>query len=110
MTRDFPAYRHRAMLSAAPRDVPPPPQPVAMVAPVPRPSIGERLARLREERGLTQEELAYRTALRASAEDGAERVSIGRIRQLEQDRTATATNPTIRALADALGVSTDELC
>ena len=61
-------------------------------------SIGDRLARLRTHRGLTQEGLADRAAL-----------SVDTVRKLEQGRRQSARISTLRALAAALDVELERL-
>jgi len=61
-------------------------------------SIGDRLRRLRTERGLTQEELA------AAAD-----VSVDLVKKLEQGRRETARLASLAALANAVDVSLSEL-
>jgi transcriptional regulator with XRE-family HTH domain len=61
-------------------------------------TIGERLRRLRTERGLTQDRLAERAAL-----------SVDIIKKLEQGIRATARVTTLIALADALDVTLADL-
>ncbi len=62
------------------------------------PPVGKRLARLRRERGLTQEELAERAGVSADI-----------VRKLEQGARASARLATLAALARALGARTGEL-
>jgi transcriptional regulator with XRE-family HTH domain len=59
-----------------------------------RETMGQRIKRLREEKGLSQRELA----------DGLDRVSYAFISRIESD-TRNASNRTIRQLAKRLGVS-----
>jgi transcriptional regulator with XRE-family HTH domain len=61
-------------------------------------SIGERLRRLRSERGMTQETLAQRAA-----------VSVDLVKKLEQGTRESARLTTLVALADALDVPMSEL-
>ena len=61
-------------------------------------TIGDRLRRLRSERGLTQEELAGRAG-----------VSVDLVKKLEQGRRDSARLTTLAALADALDVALSEL-
>ncbi|WP_062203947.1 helix-turn-helix domain-containing protein [Streptomyces sp. NBRC 109706] len=61
-------------------------------------SIGDRIARLRVRRGLTQEQLADRA-----------RLSVDVVRKLEQGRRQTARLATLNALAHALDVETSVL-
>ncbi|GAA2603572.1 helix-turn-helix transcriptional regulator [Streptomyces axinellae] len=61
-------------------------------------TIGDRLGRLRERRGLTQEQLAARAG-----------VSVDVVRKLEQNRRLTARMATLNALAQALDVEVSVL-
>jgi transcriptional regulator with XRE-family HTH domain len=61
-------------------------------------TIGERLRRLRSERGLTQEQLA-----------GLASVSVDLVKKLEQGRRESARLASLAALADALDVPLSEL-
>jgi transcriptional regulator with XRE-family HTH domain len=61
-------------------------------------SIGDRLRRLRKERGLTQEELAERAA-----------VSVDLVKKLEQGRRQSARLTSLTSLATALGVPRSEM-
>src|SRR3954468_22632821 len=61
-------------------------------------TIGERLRRIRSERGLTQEELAGHAA-----------VSIDLVKKLEQGRRESARLRSLAALADSLDVPLSEL-
>ena len=61
-------------------------------------SIGGRVRALREERGLTRDQLAKAAG-----------VPYGTIMVVEQQRNATVRSNIVVALADALGVSTDAL-
>ncbi|MGH3189703.1 MAG: helix-turn-helix domain-containing protein [Streptosporangiaceae bacterium] len=61
-------------------------------------TIGARLRQARRERGITQENLAERSA-----------VSIGVIRMLEQETRTTARVVTLTSLANALGISLSDL-
>ena len=63
-----------------------------------KPLIGIRLKTLREQAGLTQQELAFRSGL-----------SIAVITHLEQGRKADPRLSTLRALAEALGVDCNAL-
>jgi transcriptional regulator with XRE-family HTH domain len=62
------------------------------------PTIGDNLARKRRRSGLTQEQLAERAD-----------VSVSVIRKLERNDRESATLPTLRKLATALGVTTVDL-
>lgn len=62
-----------------------------------RAAFGEKVAGLRQKRGLTQDELAQKTGL-----------SVDTIGAIEQGRR-WAKLTTLHLLADGLGVSTDEL-
>jgi transcriptional regulator with XRE-family HTH domain len=66
-------------------------------APAPDPALAAVLKRLREERGLTQEALAFKSG-----------VSISSLGRIEMGRTSAAWT-TVVQLADALGVSMGEL-
>lgn len=61
-------------------------------------SIGDRLARLREYRDMTQEQLAERAE-----------VHVDTIRKLEQNRRSSARIDTLRRLAEALGIELERL-
>ncbi|WP_431977866.1 helix-turn-helix domain-containing protein [Micromonospora haikouensis] len=63
-----------------------------------RPTVGDRLAEIRRESRLTQEQLAERSG-----------VSVEVIRKLEQGSRGTARLDTLHALARALGVATSAL-
>ena len=66
-------------------------------APAPDPALAAVLRRLREDRGLTMESLAFKSG-----------VSIGSLGRIERGRSSAAWS-TIRQLADALDVSMAEL-
>jgi transcriptional regulator with XRE-family HTH domain len=66
-------------------------------APAPDPVLAAVLKRLREDRGLTQEALAFKSG-----------VSISSLGRIETGRTSAAWT-TVVQLADALGVSMGEL-
>jgi transcriptional regulator with XRE-family HTH domain len=66
-------------------------------APAPDPALAAVLKRLREDRGLTQEALAFKSG-----------VSISSLGRIEMGHTSAAW-ATVRQLADALGVSMGEL-
>ena len=66
-------------------------------APAPDPVLAAVLKRLREDRGLTQEALAFKSG-----------VSISSLGRIEMGRTSAAWT-TVVQLADALGVSMGEL-
>jgi transcriptional regulator with XRE-family HTH domain len=66
-------------------------------APAPNPVLAAVLRRLREERGLTLETLAFKSG-----------VSIGSLGRIELGRSSPAYE-TVRQIADALGVSMAEL-
>jgi transcriptional regulator with XRE-family HTH domain len=66
-------------------------------APAPDPVLAAVLKRLREDRGLTQESLAFKSG-----------VSISSLGRIEMGRTSAAWT-TVVQLADALGVSMGEL-
>ncbi|WP_326807496.1 MULTISPECIES: helix-turn-helix transcriptional regulator [unclassified Streptomyces] len=61
-------------------------------------TIGDRIGRLREQRGLTQEQMAARAG-----------VSVDVVRKLEQNRRLTARMATLNALAQALDVEVSVL-
>jgi transcriptional regulator with XRE-family HTH domain len=61
-------------------------------------ALGDFVQRVREERGLTQRELARRSG-----------VSIGTIRNLEQNVVNTLRLESARRIARVLGVSVDEM-
>jgi transcriptional regulator with XRE-family HTH domain len=66
-------------------------------APAPDPALAVVLKRLREDRGLTQEALAFKSG-----------VSISSLGRIEMGRTSAAWS-TVVQLADALGASMAEL-
>ena len=61
-------------------------------------SLGDRLARMRVFRGISQRELAERTGLK-----------VQNISRIETDQRAHVRSDTLRRLAEALGCSTDYL-
>jgi transcriptional regulator with XRE-family HTH domain len=61
-------------------------------------ALGDFVQRIREERGLTQRELSRRSG-----------VSIGTIRNLEQNLVKTLRLESARRIARVLGVSVDEM-
>jgi transcriptional regulator with XRE-family HTH domain len=61
-------------------------------------ALGDFVQRVREERGLTQRELSRRSG-----------VSIGTIRNLEQNLVKTLRLESARRIARVLGVSVDEM-
>lgn len=63
----------------------------------PDPALGEALRRLREKRGMTQEEVAHAADL-----------TLGAYGRIERSEVAPAW-PTVRAIARGLGVSVKEL-
>jgi len=66
-------------------------------SPAPDPALAAVLRRLREDRGLTLEELAFKSG-----------VSIGSLGRIELGRSSAAWS-TVRQIADALGVSLAKL-